>query len=164
MHECINQVTTWFKNTHKKKPTPCQPQSKMNNYNNKQKIGWKLGFNVIFFLNCCMITDRFYSSVHTSLLPNIWNQYRCLTQGGESSDGFASEKSSVEQLSCRYCQWCEATIIYFRNCGGFSTVLKISLGLLKCNGKDLTLAVHWMCVCVFTMSLYNLEFSFFKEP
>lgn len=45
MHECLNQVTAWFKN--KEKPKKPQTQPRINNYNNKQKIGGKYWF---FFL------------------------------------------------------------------------------------------------------------------
>lgn len=39
MHECLNQVTAWCKNKQKQKKIH-KPKLE-NNYNNKQKIGWK---------------------------------------------------------------------------------------------------------------------------
>lgn len=81
MHECLNQVTAWCKNKQKQKKS-LNPNSRMSNYNNKQKIGWKDWF---FFFN--LLYDNWYFIALYILLcyllfKTFKKKYRCLTQGG----------------------------------------------------------------------------------
>lgn len=61
------QVSTWFK----KKTNKTEKQQ----WNNPEWVttitNKNLADNDDFFFYCCIITDKFYSLVHTSLLPNV---------------------------------------------------------------------------------------------